>query len=284
MKNSKIVAAMAAAAMAVSMMAVVPASAAEQTLELDGFTLDANDAEGKMCKISFEDLADTIDEGYLKQITFTGTVPDTDEWVNGGGDFGMNYADGWFQQNTSFGFESENCEVDGRSFTVTIDLPAYADIELEDGTTVKSKQDFYTDGVLQFGWWWSASGILEVSDIVLTYETEYPADPDAQPVDDVPTDAETTDAETGDDQPTDAETTDAETTDGETTDSEMLGDVSGDGRIDIRDIVRVAAYVKSLRPLNEVEAKKADANHDGKINVTDVSLIAAHVKGIRPLK
>ena len=61
----------------------------------------------------------------------------------------------------------------------------------------------------------------------------------------------------------------------------MLGDVNGDGKINVADIVKVAAHVKGIRKLDDLAA--ADVNGDGKINVTDISKIAAHVKGLRKL-
>ncbi|WP_294474673.1 dockerin type I domain-containing protein [uncultured Ruminococcus sp.] len=64
----------------------------------------------------------------------------------------------------------------------------------------------------------------------------------------------------------------------------LKGDVNASGKVDVTDIVKVAAHVKNIRALSGDELKRADVNGDGKVNVTDISLIAAHVKGIRPLK
>ena len=70
------------------------------------------------------------------------------------------------------------------------------------------------------------------------------------------------------------------------TDSEdiLYGDVTGDGKINVTDITKVAAHVKNLKPLTtDAQFKAADVNFDGKINVTDSVKIAAHVKGIKQL-
>ena len=64
----------------------------------------------------------------------------------------------------------------------------------------------------------------------------------------------------------------------------FVGDVNGDGKINVTDVSKTAAHVKGIRPLDEKEQKCADVNGDNKINVTDVSKIAAHVKGIRALQ
>ena len=63
----------------------------------------------------------------------------------------------------------------------------------------------------------------------------------------------------------------------------MLGDVNGDGKINVTDVSKTAAHVKGIKSLDINAQKSADVNGDGKINVTDVSKIAAHVKGIKPL-
>jgi hypothetical protein len=58
-----------------------------------------------------------------------------------------------------------------------------------------------------------------------------------------------------------------------------VGDVNGDGRIDITDISKTAAHIKARRMLSEKGMAAADINADGKINISDLTLIAAHVKG-----
>ena len=64
----------------------------------------------------------------------------------------------------------------------------------------------------------------------------------------------------------------------------MRGDVNGDGDINVTDVVKLAAHVKSIKAISEDSLKAADVNLDGDVNVTDVVLVAAHVKGIRALR
>ncbi|SFD42319.1 dockerin type I repeat-containing protein, partial [Ruminococcus albus] len=64
----------------------------------------------------------------------------------------------------------------------------------------------------------------------------------------------------------------------------LLGDVNFDGKINVTDIVKVAAHVKGKKLLDKTAARAADVNNDGKINITDIIIIAAHVKGKELLK
>ena len=84
---------------------------------------------------------------------------------------------------------------------------------------------------------------------------------------------------------TSAVSKDGYTTDDETTSQQdfQKGDVNDDGRINVTDVVKTAAHVKSLRPLSGKALAAADVNSDGRISITDVSILAAHVKGIRAL-
>ena len=59
--------------------------------------------------------------------------------------------------------------------------------------------------------------------------------------------------------------------------------MNGDGKIDVTDLSKVAAHVKSIRPLDKAGMKAADVDGDGKVTIADVSKIAAHVKNIKPL-
>ena len=58
-----------------------------------------------------------------------------------------------------------------------------------------------------------------------------------------------------------------------------LGDINGDGSVNVADITLLAAHVKGVRAVE----KAADVNYDGKLNITDCTVIAAHVKGVKPL-
>lgn len=59
----------------------------------------------------------------------------------------------------------------------------------------------------------------------------------------------------------------------------VKGDVTGDGKIAVTDITKVAAHIKGKKLLTEEQQALADIDGNGKINVTDLTRIAAHVKG-----
>lgn len=63
----------------------------------------------------------------------------------------------------------------------------------------------------------------------------------------------------------------------------VLGDVNGDGNIDVSDIAAVSAHIGGTKALDEAAAARADINGDGNIDITDLSMIAAHVKGIKAI-
>jgi len=58
-----------------------------------------------------------------------------------------------------------------------------------------------------------------------------------------------------------------------------LGDVSGDGKIDIVDALFVARYAVKL-PVSNFNAKAADVNCDGKVDIVDALLIARKTVGL----
>jgi hypothetical protein len=272
MKNSKIVAAMSAAAMAVSMMAM-PASAMTIPVpagEEFNFTLNTSSDATKLKQIPFEYLPDALSGMYVKQITFTGTIPDDKGWVGGEGAFGMNYGEDWVQ--IDFGFDKyedgvlvkdyTNVVEEGNVIQVTIDLPAYA--------PKGNAQDFDSDGLAQFGWWWGAGDTIDITNVAFVVDTEYPAK-GGEDVD--PTDGETTEGET----------TEGETTEGETTDELTTADLNGDGTVNVADLSQVAGYVKGIYPLDPKKLAAADVNKDGSVNVADVVKIAAYITGISTL-
>ena len=64
----------------------------------------------------------------------------------------------------------------------------------------------------------------------------------------------------------------------------LLGDVTGDGRVNVGDTSRVYAHVKGTSKITDEYALKcADVTGDGRINVGDTSKIYAHVKGTSKL-
>lgn len=59
-----------------------------------------------------------------------------------------------------------------------------------------------------------------------------------------------------------------------------LGDVTGDGNINSRDISALQKYVTGITKFSENEMGAADINSDGKINSRDISALQKHVIGI----
>ena len=59
----------------------------------------------------------------------------------------------------------------------------------------------------------------------------------------------------------------------------LAGDVTGEGKINIMDVVRLYAHVKGVTTLDEDAAKRGDYTGDNKLNIMDVVKLYAFVKG-----
>ena len=81
-----------------------------------------------------------------------------------------------------------------------------------------------------------------------------------------------------------APTDDAATSDEETTGENDLGDINGDGRINITDVSALAAHIKGVKALNKRSLAAADINADGRVTVTDLGILAGHIKGLSSIK
>ena len=88
--------------------------------------------------------------------------------------------------------------------------------------------------------------------------------------------------------PEDGKAADTAATDGETTADEnntiILGDINGDGNINVSDIALAASHIKGIRALTPQQQKAADITGDGQINVSDIAAISAHIKGIKAIR
>lgn len=62
-------------------------------------------------------------------------------------------------------------------------------------------------------------------------------------------------------------------------DTRILGDVSGDGRINVADYTLVKRHVLKTYTLNDDQKASADVSGDGRINVADYTMIKRHVLG-----
>ena len=72
--------------------------------------------------------------------------------------------------------------------------------------------------------------------------------------------------------------------DDETTDEEVqLGDIDKNGKVDSRDIVKVAAHIKGIKKLTDEEKFRGDTDRNEKLNSGDIVKMAAHIKGLKKL-
>lgn len=59
----------------------------------------------------------------------------------------------------------------------------------------------------------------------------------------------------------------------------ILGDIDGDGDVDITDATFAQNYVDGTAELDEASVKRGDVNHDKVLDMKDVDIIAAYVAG-----
>ena len=60
--------------------------------------------------------------------------------------------------------------------------------------------------------------------------------------------------------------------------SVIVGDINGDGFVNVTDLSMTAAHVKGIKLLENKPLERADVNHDESITVTDISVISSTVK------
>lgn len=59
----------------------------------------------------------------------------------------------------------------------------------------------------------------------------------------------------------------------------VIGDLNGDGKINVADAGRLCMYLKNKTDLTEGQLAAADVNGDGKVNVSDASIFIMYLKG-----
>ena len=96
-----------------------------------------------------------------------------------------------------------------------------------------------------------------------------PAEPD-EPTGDEPTKDEPTKDEPTPDEPTPDQPDDPK-------EEIVIGDVNGDGKIDINDATLIQKYLADLEKLTDEQKAAADVNGDGKIDINDATLIQKYV-------
>lgn len=62
--------------------------------------------------------------------------------------------------------------------------------------------------------------------------------------------------------------------------SGTLGDINGDGEVNVQDVTLTMRHVLELETLDSEQQKRADVNGDGEINVLDVTLIMQYALGL----
>ena len=60
----------------------------------------------------------------------------------------------------------------------------------------------------------------------------------------------------------------------------VYGDVSGDGNIDITDLLKVQKHIKKVSTLSDNYLTASDTNKDGKVDITDLLKVQKHIKGV----
>lgn len=63
-----------------------------------------------------------------------------------------------------------------------------------------------------------------------------------------------------------------------------LGDLNGDGKLDVIDAAMLQAHLREIKKLGSTAAKAADINGDGKIDVIDAAMMQAHLREIKKIK
>ena len=73
-------------------------------------------------------------------------------------------------------------------------------------------------------------------------------------------------------------------TDSNSSGSDIRGDLNGDGKIDIRDMMVIRRHILSVEKLTGQKLKDADLNKDGKIDIRDMMVIRRHILNIELIK
>lgn len=66
-------------------------------------------------------------------------------------------------------------------------------------------------------------------------------------------------------------------------DKPALGDVNGDGNIDIEDAVKIISHVTGQTALTDDEASRADIDSNDAIDIEDAVAVISHINGISPI-
>ena len=64
---------------------------------------------------------------------------------------------------------------------------------------------------------------------------------------------------------------------GSLTDDYILGDVNGDGKVNINDATEIQRYTAKIRKFTDSQMISADFNRDGKVNINDATAIQVYI-------
>lgn len=64
----------------------------------------------------------------------------------------------------------------------------------------------------------------------------------------------------------------------------VIGDVSGDGKVNSQDLLKIVKHLKNITTLTEAQLKAADCNYDNQINSQDLLKVVKHLKNTGSIK
>jgi hypothetical protein len=63
----------------------------------------------------------------------------------------------------------------------------------------------------------------------------------------------------------------------------LIGDVTGDGRVNIIDVSKLYAHIRNTAPIPDEYQLQCGNVNGGSVNIVDVSALYAHIKGTKKL-
>lgn len=189
MKIRKILAGMSAAAIAATMLAALPASAAEtyngkanagtmKTIKLDS---KENNGLTKLVQIPLDSIWPEDTTATITNVTMTLSATDAPAagWIGGGGSLGFDVAPGqgnttddlhWMQVDTAKVGSNDDRPDDGEGNKQGALTLAHCTWEESWDFTYTENADFSEgDKLIQFGWWWGAGDTVDITDWKVTF-------------------------------------------------------------------------------------------------------------------
>jgi hypothetical protein len=63
----------------------------------------------------------------------------------------------------------------------------------------------------------------------------------------------------------------------------LLGDVNGDGKVNVADTARIYSHVKQSTVLTDEYHLACGNVNGGKLDISDVAILYSHIKGTKPI-